>query len=170
MSPATRTPHALRTGRSGPPAERRRLHAGPVECVLDGPDLRSIRRDGRELAQRVYMAVRDEGWGTVPGELAYVRVEQGDDGFRVTFSARHVQDPIDVEWQAEIVGEADGTISYTMDAVAHTAFRYCKIGFNVHHPLLESVGRRYRAVGEDGRPFEGVIEAQIEPQRVVDGS
>ena len=29
---------------------------------------------------------------------------------------------------------------------ARSAFRYAKIGFNVHHPLLESVGRALRPV------------------------
>ena len=56
-----------------------------------------------------------------------------------------------------------------MDGVAHSAFRYAKIGFNVHHPLLETVGRRYRAATLDGE-IEGRIERQIEPQRVVDGT
>ena len=136
--------------------------------MLDGPDLRNVRRDGRELAQRVYMAVRDEGWGTTPGEVSDLQVEQRDDGFRVTFTARHARAPIDFEWQAEILGEADGTVTFALDGVAHSAFRYAKIGFNVHHPLLESVGRAFRATGEDGRR-SGRIEAQIEPQRVVDG-
>jgi hypothetical protein len=169
MAVHERTRDELLTGRRTSPAPRLRLHAGPVSCVLDGPDLRDVRRGGRVLAQRVYMAVRDEGWGTVPGELRDVEVVQRADGFEVRFRSRHRQDPIDVEWAATIVGGPDGSISYGMDAVALTAFRYCKIGFNVHHPLLETVGRRYRATGADGRAFSGVVSAQIEPQRVVDG-
>lgn len=164
-----RTRDELLTGRRTPPAPCLRLHAGPVTCTLDGADLRDVRRGGRVIAQRVYMAVRDEGWGTVPGELRDVEVDQRPDGFEVRFRSRHRQGPIDVDWAATIVGGPDGTISYRMDAVALTAFRYCKIGFNVHHPLLETVGRRYRATGEDGSELSGVISPQIEPQRVVDG-
>ena len=137
--------------------------------MLDGPDLRGLRLHGRELAQRIYVAVRDEGWGTVPGVIEDLQVEQEADSFLVEFTSRHRQGAIDFEWRARFSGDAEGTISCSMDGVAHSAFRYAKIGFNVHHPLLESVGRRFRAATPDG-PLEGRIERQIEPQRVVDGT
>jgi D-apionolactonase len=165
----TRTRSQLLTGRRSEPRAPQPLHAGDVTAVLDGPDLRGVRLHGRELAQRIYVAVRDEGWGTVPGVLEGLRIEQEDDAFLVEFTSRHRQGAIDFEWKARFSGDADGTISCSMDGVAHSAFRYAKIGFNVHHPLLESVGRRFRAATPAG-PLEGAIERQIEPQRVVDGT
>ncbi len=164
-----RTPSQLLTGRRNEGVPRIALRAGAVTAALDGPDLRDLRLHGRELAQRIYVAVRDEGWGTVPGVLSDLEVEQDDDSFLVTFTSRHRQGPIDFEWTARFSGDADGSISCSMDGVAHSAFRYAKIGFNVHHPLLESVGRRYRAATLDGE-LVGRIERQIEPQRVVDGT
>ncbi|MDX6579176.1 MAG: D-apionolactonase, partial [Gaiellales bacterium] len=165
----TRTRSQLLTGRHSEPRATVPLHAGDVTALLDGPDLRGVRLHGRELAQRIYVAVRDESWGTVPGVLEGLRVEQEDDAFLVEFTSRHRQGAIDFEWKARFSGDSDGTISCSMDGVAHSAFRYAKIGFNVHHPLLESVGRRFRAATPDG-PLEGAIERQIEPQRVVDGT
>jgi hypothetical protein len=145
------------------------VHAGAVRARLDGPDLRALRLGGRELAQRIYVAVRDEHWGTVPGEVSGLQLEQGADSFRIRFVCRHRQGPVDFEWQATYTGAADGTIACTMDGVAHGTFRYAKIGFNVHHPLLESVGRAWRAVGPGG-PMGGRLEREIEPQRVIDGT
>jgi len=152
LSPATISPFVVRA--MGGRAARRYFLSGEVF-------------DANEAFRLGLLSVVVPTTGEGPTGIVFYG---GTDGFRVTFGARHRQDEIDLEWWAEIAGEADGTITYTMDAVAHTAFRYCKIGFNVHHPLLETVGRRYRAVGEDGQPFEGAIEAQIEPQRVVDGT
>jgi hypothetical protein len=164
-----RSPSQILTGRQREPAVAVELRAGEVSAVLDGPDLRGLRLHGRELAQRIYVAVRDEVWGTVPGVIGDLRVEQDADSFEIAFTSRHRQGPIDFEWKALFSGDADGTISCSMDGVANSAFRYAKIGFNVHHPLLESVGRRFRAATLDGE-LEGRIERQIEPQRVVDGT
>jgi D-apionolactonase len=165
----TRSRTQLLTGRRHEPAEPVVLRAGEVMATLDGPDLRGVRLHGRELVQRIYVAVRDEGWGTVPGVIDDLRVEQSVDSFRVEFTSRHRQGAIDFEWRAIFSGDAEGTLSCSMDGVALTAFRYAKIGFNVHHPLLETVERRFTAATPDG-PLEGRIERQIEPQRVVDGT
>jgi D-apionolactonase len=165
----TRSRSRLLTGRRTEPRAPVPLHAGRVTGVLDGLDLRGLRLHGRELAQRIYVAVRDDGWGTVPGVIEDLRVEQEADAFLVEFTSRHRQGAIDFEWKARFSGDSEGTISCSMDGVAHSAFRYAKIGFNVHHPLLESVGRRFRAATPDGQ-LEGRIERQIEPQRVVDGT
>jgi hypothetical protein len=164
----SRTREQVLWGRREAPPERIGVRAGAVTAELVGPDLRTLTLAGRELAQRIYVAIRDEGWGTVPGVLSQVEVEQTADSFGISFTSRHRQGPIDFEWQASFTGSPDGTISCEMDGVAHAAFRYAKIGFNVHHPLLESVGRAWRATGVDG-PLEGRIDRQIEPQRVVDG-
>ena len=164
----TRSRTQLLTGRRHEPPAQVVLRAGEVTATLDGPDLRGVQLHGRELVQRIYVAVRDEGWGTVPGVIGDLRVEQADDSFRVEFTSRHRQGAIDFEWRAIFSGDAEGTLSCSMDGVAHSAFRYAKIGFNVHHPLLETVERRFTAATPDG-PLEGRIERQIEPQRVVDG-
>jgi hypothetical protein len=167
--PVSRSSSEILTGRPHEPAPLVPLRAGNVGALLAGPDLRGVRLGDRELAQRIYVAVRDEAWGTVPGVLEGLEVEQDADSFRVAFTSRHRQGPIDFEWKGLFSGDADGTISCSMDGVAHSAFRYAKIGFNVHHPLLETVGRRFRAATLDGE-LEGRIERQIEPQRVVDGT
>jgi hypothetical protein len=159
----------LLIGRRSEPPALVPLRAGEVTAMLDGPDLRAVRLQGRELVQRIYVAVRDEAWGTVPGVVSDLRVEQGADTFEVEFTSRHRQGPIDFEWKARYSGDHEGAISCSMDGVAHAAFRYAKIGFNVHHPLLETVGRRFSAATPDGS-LEGRIERQIEPQRVVDGT
>jgi hypothetical protein len=157
------------TGRPAAPPPRV-LRAGPVLLDLDGADLRAVRAGDAELVQRVYMAVRDAPWNTIPGAFSDWTVRQDDDAFLVTFSARHVHDAIDLRWTGRIDGAADGTIRYEMDAVCHGVFEYSKIGFNVHHALDASIGRRYRIVDAEGRSRAGVLPDEIDPQRIVDGT
>ena len=78
-------------GSATPIPEMRALRAGPVTMLLDGIDLRYLRIGGTELVRRVYAAVRDVDWDTVPGVVSNLEVEQGDGSFRVEFDARHAR-------------------------------------------------------------------------------
>ena len=156
------------TGRCLPTAEPRSLRAGPVSAWLDGADLRYIRVGDAELVQRVYVAVRDAPWNTIPATFDDWTIDETVDGFVVRFAAAHRHGDIDFRWRGSIEGAADGTLRYVLDGVCHGAFRYSKIGFNVHHGLPESVGRPFRATTPAGE-VRGTLPAAIEPQRIVDG-
>ena len=154
-------------GREKPPLEPISLHAGPLTAQLLGRDLRNVRFGGLEVAQRIYVAVRDRNWGTVPGELSDLDVVQGDDHFAVRFTVRHCQHDIDFTWRGEILGAADGTISYAMDATAGADMTYKLIGLNVHHGMREYVGRPYQGITPRG-PISGRFPVEVGPQLVAD--
>jgi hypothetical protein len=163
-----RTPFQLWYGRNEPPVETRTLRAGPVTARLEGRDLRYVRIGGVEVVRRLYAAVRDENWGTVPGEPENRVVEDAEDRFRVRFDVRHRQQEIDFSWRGEITGSPDGTITYTLDGVAASDFRYNRIGFCVLHPPRESAGRPYRGETPEG-PIQGTLPLEIGPQRIEGG-
>ena len=50
--------------------ERHRLAAGELRVELEGAEIRSVRFGDVELLRGMYMALRDEEWGTVAGRLA----------------------------------------------------------------------------------------------------
>lgn len=156
-------------GRTTPQPMRRRLRAGPLTALLEEADLRRVRAGDVEVAQRIYVAVRDEVWNTIPATYADWDLAIADDHFTVGFAARHRYREIDFSWRGRITGTAEGVITYSMDGLAGGDFRYCKIGFNVHHPLRESVGRPYRAHTPTG-PVDGVLPDRIDPQRLVNGT
>lgn len=157
------------TGRNLPAPEPRLLRAGPVSALLEGADLRHIRVGDAELVQRVYVAVRDAPWNTIPATFDDWRIDTTGERFVVRFLAAHRHADIDFRWRGSIEGFADGTIRYVLDGVCHGAFRYSKIGFNVHHGLAESVGRPFRAATTTGE-LTGTLPASIEPQRIVNGT
>jgi hypothetical protein len=156
-------------GQAEPPIETHELRAGPLTAVLEGSDLRHIRLGSVELAQRIYTAVRDDAWNTIPGEYSDFEYRIQDHEFLIAFTGRHHYGTIDYQWRATIVGTAEGTISYAMDGTANSDFRHNKIGFNVHHPLLESVGQRFRAHTPDGE-VTGFLPEYIDPQRIDNGT
>jgi D-apionolactonase len=156
-------------GRAEPPVPPLALRSGPLTALLDGPDLRHVRLDGVELVQRVYIAVRDAPWNTIPADYSAWERDVDRDRFSIRFRARHRHEDIDYEWVGHIEGRPDGRITYEMDGVCHGRFAYSKIGVNVHHDLPGSIGRPYRARAGD-RTWTGTLPAGIEPQRVVDGT
>lgn len=156
-------------GRAEPPVPPLPLRAGPLSALLDGPDLRHVRLGGVELVQRVYFAVRDAPWNTIPADYSEWQRDVDADRFSIRFRARHRHEDIDFEWIGRILGTPEGRITYEMDGVCHGRFAYSKIGVNVHHDLPGSIGRPYRA-RQAGRTWTGRLPVAIEPQRVVDGT
>jgi hypothetical protein len=161
--------HALWNGRAEAPTRWPVLHAGPVTAVLDGTDLRSIRVGDVELVQRIYVALRDAPWNTIPAVTSDWVVAAGPDSFRVTFKASHRHEDIAFDWTGTIEGFHDGLIRYELDGVCRGVFQYSKIGFNIHHALDGTIGRPYRAQTETGE-LRGVLPRNIDPQRIENGT
>ncbi len=152
----------LRHGREEAAVERRKLRAGPVEVELDGVDLRYVRAGDTELVRRLYVAVRDRNWGTLPIEIAAFELDDRADSFRLTFEARHRQREVDFRWRGELSGGADGSIDYSLNGVAESEFLFNRIGFCILHPA-ENAGRPFRARTPDG-PLAGRLPETIGPQ------
>ncbi len=155
-------------GRSEAPISTSWLRAGPVSVLLEGADLRYLRVGRVELVQRIYVAVRDEVWNTIPGEYSDFRFDVAEDCFHITFKGRHRYRDIDFAWTGAISGAVDGVISYEMRGIARAAFRFAKIGFNIHHPLPWSVGRPYRTQSPGGE-VSGSLPVLVYPQ-FIEGS
>ncbi|MBI1296415.1 hypothetical protein GC175_15790 [bacterium] len=126
--------NVLRYGVDAPLPEERTLHAGPLSVLYSEGDLRAIRLGDREILNRVYVAVRDHNWNTIPIVLSNVQLEDNGDNFHIAYDADHRQDNIDFHWQGTIHGAADGTITFAMDGAARSTFLRNRIGFCVLHP------------------------------------
>ena len=116
------------------------------------------------------MAVRDEGWGTVPGELSDLQVEQRDDGFRVT-----LQRPPRAGPDRRRVAGGDRRRGRRHDLV-RDGRRRAHARSATARSASTSTTRCSRASGAATAPWARTAgrsrarsSAQIEPQRVVDG-
>ena len=146
--------------------ERRLLRAGPVSLAWEGGDLRTVKVGGREVLRRVYVAIRDRNWGTVPNALSNLKMDVRADSFEITFDAANRAGEIDFSWQGRVTGSADGVVRYTLDGVANSTFMKNRIGFCVLHPQ-EAAGSRCRIEHADGRIEEAELPVYIRADQPV---
>jgi D-apionolactonase len=160
--------NVLLHGVDDPPQELSTLRAGPLAAALDGVALRYVRAGDVEIVRRVYVAVRDRNWNTIPGVPGDVEVEAGSDSFQVTFSVRHTSHDVDFSWRGRIAGSDDGRIMYVFDGAAERDLLYNRIGICVLHPPRETAGRPFVARTREGE-VRGEFPLEIGPQRFEDG-
>lgn len=161
---ASLSPLVLRYGRDEPLPEQRLLRAGPLSLVYEHGDLRYIRLGEREIIRRIYVAVRDHNWATVPATLHNVEISADADSFEIRYDASHQAGPIEFAWHATISGAADGTIRFTMDGAARTTFLRNRIGFCVLHPAA-CAGAACVVEHSDGTYEAGEFPEQIAPHQ-----
>ncbi len=157
----------LRFGRPDKPASWRPLRAGPVSLHFNPElgDLRYLRIGERELVRRIYVAVRDRNWGTVPALLSGHHLEERDGGFLLRFLALHRQREILFAWAAEITGDAQGRITFAMSGQALSTFMRNRIGICVLHPAHESAGSDCSVEHTDGSSSAGTFPLYIAPHQ-----
>jgi len=131
-------------GGDEPLPERLAVRAGPLSLVIEAGDVRHVHVGGREVLRRIYGAVRDHAWQTIPARLSEFTLERGADTFRCRYHAEHRQDAVAFGWNATIEGAADGTLTFAFDGIAEATFERNRIGLCVLHPLPALSGARVR--------------------------
>jgi hypothetical protein len=71
----------------------------------------------REMLGGIYVAVRDDVWGTIAPEMSNLNLETEQDHFKLTFEVNCRQNEIDFFWQGVITGDSQGTVVYLMSDV-----------------------------------------------------
>jgi hypothetical protein len=84
--------------------------------------------------RRLFVAIRDAAWGTIPPEISELEVEADTDSFRVSFDARHEAGDLRFRWHGELPGRPDGSPDCTLQGVAESDFGFNRIAFCVLHP------------------------------------
>ncbi len=110
------------------------LRAGSLRVLYDNGGLRYIKWGEYEILRRLYIALRDRNWETIPSVISILDFEQEEHSFRVLFEAQHREREIDFVWRGEITGDSDGTIRFKFDGEARSTFLRNRIGFCVLHP------------------------------------
>lgn len=155
-------------GRAKPPPDSVPLCAGRLALDFQAGDLRTIRLGSQELIRRVYVAVRDVNWNTIPGHISQLEINSADSHFQIRYQSLHQAGPLIFRWKATITGDKTGHIHFTMDGTTGSDFRYCRIGFCVLHPVGGIAGSPYKAQTPSGI-VEGMLPELIAPQLIKDG-
>ncbi len=161
--------NVLYYGKDEPLPEQIALRAGPLSLVYEDGDLRYIKLGNREILRRVYVAIRDRNWGTVLPKISNLHMDVREDSFRISYDVENKAGDIDFRWKGLITGEPDGTVSFSMDGVAHSTFLRSRIGFCILHPM-EYAGETCRIEHVDGTAEECDLPQYIAPQFVIEGT
>ena len=155
-------------GKDEPLPEQTQLRAGPLSAIFESGDLRYIRFGDREILRRVYVAVRDHNWDTILPQLTNVQIVRNSDSFRITYDVTNKTADVDFCWRGTITGDADGTITCSMDGEARSTFHRNRIGFCVLHPM-SCAGVPCRIEKVDGAVAESAYPIAIAPQYLIGG-
>ncbi len=158
--------NVIRYGREEPLPEAVELRAGPLRMRFENGDLRYIKFGEHEVMRRIYAALRDHNWNTIPAEITNLKFEIGDDSFHVNYDATHREREIDFVWHGEIIGESNGTIRFTFDGAARSTFWRNRLGFCVLHPA-ELAGQACRVRYANGSAFVTAFPSLVAAEQPV---
>ncbi len=142
--------------------ERVPLRAGPLTLLYEAGSLRRISYGPYEILNRIYVAVRDPNWETVPGVLTEIQRLVREDSFLIEFQSEHRQDDILFVWRGLLSGAGEGVITFTMEGEAHRTFRSNRIGLCVLHPM-RLAGQVCWVEHTDGSCEESLFPERIAP-------
>jgi D-apionolactonase len=145
------------------------LQAGPLSLLYENGGLRYLKFGEIEVIRRIYAAVRDRNWNTIPGKLRDFRLDQGRDFFHITYESEHSDGDISFVWRAEIDGEPDGRIRFAFDGEARSTFLKNRIGLCVLHPLRECAGRPCVVEYANGEVADAAFPKLVAPEQPVPG-
>lgn len=142
---------------------------GNFQFEYDNGDLFRVFWQGTQVIQKIYMAVRDEAWNTIPAKVTNVQYNMNEEFASVSFEARNSLNDIELEWKGEIRATSQNKLVFGFRGTALRQFKFCKIGFNIHHGLEAYSGLPFTCKTESG-DYIGRFTREIIPQLVKDGT
>lgn len=147
---------------------REKYSIGDFQLEFDAGDLFRIYWREIEVIQRIYVAVRDESWNTIPGRMKNLKIVSDERALKFTFEMEHRYQEIDFAWTGIYEFNSDDTFRLSMSGKITQLFKYCKIGFNVHHGLATHRNRSF-SIGTQDQRHEGHFGSELVPQLVKEG-
>lgn len=144
------------------------LQAGEWSLEFRDGDLWHIRAAGVEAVERIYFALRDDQWGTIPFKISDPKTQTAGGGFTLSFDAEHESGGIRFKWRGEIEGRAEGVVRYHIAGEALSDFKRNRIGLCVHHPM-SCAGRAIAISHPDGKSDSAAFPRLISPHQPVLG-
>ncbi len=144
-----------------PPAQI--LKAGSLSCMYEMGNLRYICLGKTELVRKVYGAVRNENWTTIPYKIQNENVIINESGFTISYTAIYTSDINLYKADYHIEGKADNSISFSMKGIALASFKRNRIGLCLLHPLKECYNRKAIVTKPDGTVYHSVFPELVSP-------
>jgi len=145
------------------------LRAGDIRVKFQDGQLRYLRVGDREIVRRVYFAVRDGNWSTIPPRFTQASIRQTSDSFEIDLAAQCRRDPVDYQWTGQIRGTPDGKITYHAEGTANADFQSNRIGLCVLYGLpsvAQEAFETFESADGNGTPTAGQFPPFVSPDLV----
>lgn len=152
-------------GTTGPLPRLTALRAGNLACAYESGGLRHIRQGGLEIANRIYVAVRDPDWATVAGRVVDEKITRRKNSFLISYACVYEQGDIRYQTQVRIEGKPDSTIVFSVRGRALGRFLRNRIGICVLHPVQTCTGKSCTVTRPDGSEYEARFPESISPHQ-----
>lgn len=149
-------------GTTAPSQAHRCLTAGRLSVRLEGGNLRHITFAGTEVLRAVSYVIRDRDWGTYQPALSNLCISETDDHFHVSYDGTCRSASTTLELHADIRGDGDGNLVFSVAATPKGVFETNRCGFAVLHPL-EAAGRPLDVEHVDGSIERSAFPSLIAP-------
>ncbi|MBN1600560.1 MAG: hypothetical protein JW915_03075 [Chitinispirillaceae bacterium] len=146
------------------PADVMTFECGPVSFLYQNGMIRSVMYGKTELIRRIYMALRDSVWNTIPYTVSKPEIRQNENTFSLSFNANHVHDSIKFQWKGLIECSNDGIVRFQMRGKSLSTFYRNRIGLCVLLPLSFS-GKDVLIIDAKNTATNGVFPVQIAPHQ-----
>ncbi len=145
-----------------PDAQARTLVAGPISAEFDAGNLRYIGFAGTEAIRAISYVTRDQFWGTDAPEIRDLQIDEGPDGFTITYAATCARSEESYSYTARITGTPT-QLTFEATGAGDTDFLTCRTGFVVLHGVQGIVGEALSVEHVDGRITKSVFPEKIDP-------
>lgn len=123
--------------------------------------------DAYDMIHGMYVAVRDKNWETVPYHVVRENIKRKKDGIEIETSLRFLQKPISYEAIVTFLMSSNGSIKYSFEGKALSAFLKNRIGINVLLPIRQIPGKPFQVVHTDNAKSAGAFPQKISPHQPV---
>ncbi|WP_282028691.1 hypothetical protein [Paracoccus marcusii] len=140
----------------------RTLSCGPARLVLEGDHLRHLHLDGVEAIRGLSFLVRDRDWGTVVPRIDDLRLSDGPDGPRITWTARYDMGTGSVRAALTVDLTPDGLTARAVIGAEGQVWTN-RTGFTLLHPITGVAGAPVTVDHAGGPPEQARFPALIAP-------
>lgn len=141
----------------------RDLTAGPIRVKYQDGELRYLYVGDKEIVRRVYFAVRDMQYDTIMPQFTQSTITQENDSFTIQLEASCKSKTADYSWTGEIIGTADGKITFKVLGKPNSVFASPRIGICVLFGTPSLAGQDYTVIGNDGKKITGNFPKDVVP-------
>jgi hypothetical protein len=137
---------------------------GPLSFIYQNGMLRSIMHGKTEIIRRIYLALRDQHWNTIPYRITKTDIQQNENNFSLCFEANHLHKSIKFQWNGLIECDRNGTIRFQIRGKALSTFDRNRIGLCLLFPLSFS-GKPVSISDSEGTVVNGRFPVDISPHQ-----